>query len=131
MRERFPVIEVQSHWVLEPEEMGSKKKFWYSPSRERRLEENRVSSYVERGRGGIYWSASEAHGPSPIELVRRSAATYPETFRPAFGKLDRINDASIDDVLHRIPDEWMSRSAMDFAKAMTLYNIDQVREVLR
>ena len=99
-------------------------------SRERRLVENQVSSYVERGRGGIYWSASESHGPSPIELVRRSAASYPEIFRPALGKLVRINDATIDDVLHRVPGEWMSRWAMDFAKAMMLYNIDQLREVL-
>lgn len=98
-------------------------------SRERRLVENQVSSYVERGRGGIYWSASESHGPSPIELVRRSAASYPEIFRPALGKLDRINDASIDDVLHRVPDDWMSRWAMDFAKAMMSYNIGQLREV--
>ena len=100
-------------------------------SRERRLVENQVSSYVERGRGGIYWSASESHGPSPIELVRRSAAGYPEIFRPALGKLDRISHASIDDVLHRVPDGWMSRWAMDFAKAMMWYNIGQLREVLR
>lgn len=25
----YPVIEVQPEWVLEPEAMGSKEKFWY------------------------------------------------------------------------------------------------------
>ena len=100
-------------------------------SRERRLVEKQIGAYIERGRGAIYWSADESRGPSPIELVRRSADDYPEIFLPALGKLHRVNEASIDDMLHRIPSGWMSRWAMDFAKAMILYNIAQLREVLR
>ena len=100
-------------------------------SRERRLAEKQIAAYVEKGRGAIYWSASESRGPSPIELVRRSAASYPEILLPALRKLDRVSDPSIDDILHRVPDGWMSRMAMDFAKAMIMYNIGQLREVLR
>ena len=99
--------------------------------RERRLAEKQIGTYVERGRGAIYWSAGESHGPSPMELVRRSADSYPTIFLPALRGLDRVNEASIDDMLHRIPSGWMSRGAMDFAKAMVMYNIVQLREVLR
>ena len=99
--------------------------------RETRLANGRVGAYVERGRGAVYWSTTDSHGPSPMELVRRSADNYPEIFLPALRKLDRINEASIDDILHRVPIGWMSRRAMDFAKAMVMINLVQLREVLR
>ena len=37
------------------------------------LNEGRVGWYVERGRGAVYWSEEEPHGPSPLELVRRAS----------------------------------------------------------
>ena len=66
-----------------------------------------------------------------MELVRRSADSYPKIFLPVLGKLDRVNEASMDDILHRVPSGAISRWAMDFAKAMVMNNIVQLREVLR
>lgn len=37
--------------------------------RDRLLAENRVGNYAEKGRGAIYWSEEDRHGPSPLELA--------------------------------------------------------------
>ena len=51
--------------------------------RDRLMAENRIGDYAERGRGAIYWSEDERYGPSPLELVRRAAPTYPDLFHSA------------------------------------------------
>ena len=99
--------------------------------RDRLLTENRVGNYVERGRGAIYWSTEGAHGPSPIELVRRTAPCYPDIFRPALTKIEKLDETLVDDLLARMPEEWMSRSAKEFATALMRYSIGQLKEVLR
>ena len=99
--------------------------------RDRRLAERRVAGYVERGRGAIYWSAEDAHGPSPIELVRRAAPRYPEIFGPALAKIHKVDERLIDQLLLRMPDGWMSRSARGFTAALMRYSIGQLQEVLR
>ena len=49
--------------------------------RDRLMAENRVGDYAERGRGAIYWSEDERHGPSPLELSsKRAAPTLIQTF---------------------------------------------------
>ena len=99
--------------------------------RDRLLTENRVGNYVERGRGAIYWSTEGAHGPSPIELVRRTAPCYPDIFRPALTKIEKLDETLVEDLLARMPEEWMSRSAKEFTTALMRYSIGQLKEVLR
>ena len=98
--------------------------------RERRLGETRIGAYVESGRGAVYWSAHEARGPSPLELVRRATRVYPELFRPALAKIDRFG-GNVDDLFLRIPDGWMSPFEMKFASEMVHYSIGQLQEVRR
>ena len=38
MTERYPILDVQPEWVLQPEEMGGKEKFWFSVPEEPELE---------------------------------------------------------------------------------------------
>ena len=78
------------------------------------LTENRVGDYVEKGRGAIYWSENERHGPSPLELVRRAADIYPELFHPASLKLAKIDEEVFSQIVNRIPSDWMTSSARVF-----------------
>lgn len=98
--------------------------------RERRLAETRIGAYLESGRGAVYWSADDARGPSPLELVRRASRVYPELFRRALEKIDRIED-DVDNLLRRMPDGWMSPFEMKFASEMVHYSLGQLREVRR
>lgn len=101
------------------------------PARDRRLKENRVGDYLQRGRGAIYWSEAERHGPSPLELVRRACRTRPDLFRPALEKLARLDERSLSDVVDRVPDDWMTSSARAFAVALMGHSLSQLREFTR
>ena len=90
------------------------------------LEEDRVGSYAEKGRGAIYWSGDETRGPSPLELVRCAVSAYPALFLPALEKLERLNESKISDLVNRVPDTWMSPSARKFAIALMCYNLERL-----
>ena len=98
-------------------------------TRARFLMEDRVGRYVERGHGAVFWSADAVRSPCPLQLVRRAAPAWPELFRPALGKVDRLEN-QMDTLLRRMPAGWMSPRAMEFAATMIQYSIGQLREVL-
>ena len=99
--------------------------------RDRILAENGIGDYAEKGRGAIYWSETDRRGPSPLELVRRTTRSYPDLFRPALTKLEKLDGGSVDDLVNRVPSDWMSSSARKFAIALMHYNLEQLQELLR
>ena len=99
--------------------------------RERLLTENRVGDYAEKGRGALYWSEDERHGPSPLEFVRRAAHKYPDLFRQASQKLERVDEAELGQIVSRIPSKWMTPVSRVFTLALVRYNFEQLQEVFR
>ena len=99
--------------------------------RDRILAEDRIGDYVEKGRGAIYWSEADRRGPSPLELVRRATLSYPDLFRPALTKLEKLDEGSVDALVNRVPSDWMSSSARKFAIALMHYNFEQLQELIR
>ncbi len=99
--------------------------------RDRRLKEGRVGYYVQRGRGAVYWSEDERHGPSPLELVRQASRTHPDLFRPALEKLARLDENSLSDLVDRVPNDWMTSSARAFAVALMGHSLGQLGELFR
>ena len=99
--------------------------------RARRLRENSVERYVERGRGGIYWTRDAKRAPSPLELALSAAEHYPHLSRPALEKLDDLSESSLSQIVNRVPDDWMSKSAKRFALALMRYNLQRLREAAR
>ena len=98
--------------------------------RERLLSDNRVGDYVERGRGQIHWQNTGRRGPSPLELIRLSAAQYPDLFRPAIAKLDTLDELSLSNIVDSIPQGWMTPAARAFAFELMRYSCAQLREVI-
>ena len=98
--------------------------------RNRFLKENRVGGYAEKGRGAIYWSEEERRGPSPLELVRRAVRTYPGFFRPAVLKTAEIDESVFSQIVERIPPDWMTFSAREFALKLLYYNYEQLKEMV-
>lgn len=98
--------------------------------RDRLLAENRVNKYAERGRGAVYWSEDERHGPSPLELVRRAAGRYPDLFRQASRKLEGIDEADFRQIVERVPSGWITPSSRAFALELLRYNFRQLQEML-
>ena len=97
--------------------------------RDRVLTEGRVGAYSERAPGGIYWSADDRNGPSPLELVRRAVRVYPDYFRPGLLKLEMLTENNIMEIVNRIPADWMTDSQRAFAVALMQYNLEQLSEL--
>ena len=94
-----------------------------------RLSEDQVGAYLRRGRGGVYWSEAEAHGPSPLELFRLAARRYPNSFLPALGRLDRLRGGDVRELVGRVPEGWMSQPARNFASTLMEISIDLLRRI--
>ena len=99
--------------------------------RNRLLSENRVGAYAERGHGGIYRLEGERRAPSPLELVRRAIDEYPALFQTAMRRLERVNEDSLREIVARVPEDWMTQAAREFAIALMRYNLSELRKVFR
>ena len=97
--------------------------------RDRLISQGQVGSYVERGRGGIYWEALERHAPSPLELVRLGARREPALFRRALAKVEQIAAGSLKQAVERVPESWMGPTAREFAIQLMSYTSRRLREV--
>ena len=93
------------------------------------MAENRAGYYAERGRGAVYWSEDERHGPSPLELVRRAARKYPDLFRRASRNLKRVDEADFRQIIERVPSDWITPSSQAFALELLRYNFRQLQEL--
>ena len=96
-----------------------------------RLEEDTVGAYSERARGQIFWSDETQRAPSPLDLVRKAVVGYPSYFGPALGPVAEFRDAHVTDIVDRVPRDWMSRPAREFASKLITYNRDRLMELNR
>lgn len=97
--------------------------------RMRRLTEKSIGGYIGRGRGGIYRSSLDKRPPSPLELVRLAARGEPDLFRPAISRLEKLDDDSLREIVNRVPDDWMSSAAREFAIALMRYNVTTMQRL--
>ena len=93
------------------------------------LEEDRVGKYVEKGRGGIFWSSETRYGPSPLQLVRCAAVSFSDLFRPALQKTERLDRKTVHEAVYRVPDDWMSPAKKAFVVEMINYSHGQLRRL--
>jgi hypothetical protein len=98
-------------------------------SRKRLLAEKRIPAYAEKATGAIYWDPSDRRGLSPLELVRRAAPAYPDLFKTALLKLAKLDRQVLQTILGRVPPDWMSALAREFAIALVCYNIEELRKI--
>ncbi len=95
-------------------------------SRQRFLSERRVGGYSEKAPGAIYWEVTDRRGLSPLELVRRAAQTWPDSFRRALQFLDKLEEDRIRAIVAKVPEDWMSDIARAFVVELTCYNRNQL-----
>ena len=94
------------------------------------LREKRVGQYVEKGRGGVFWSENDKRGPSPLELVRKAIVKYPGEFRPAVEKLTGFNLEKLEKILNRVPPDWMTPLEREFTLALVCYSHYELMKLL-
>ncbi|MGH8643520.1 MAG: HipA domain-containing protein [Gammaproteobacteria bacterium] len=98
--------------------------------RRRLLAEGRLAQYAEKAPGAIFWQVTDKHGISPLELVRRAAGLHTKLFAPALKRLENLDRARLHMIVRRVPEDWMSELARDFAVALMCYTLDQLRKII-
>ena len=86
--------------------------------REALLQENRLDDYARRGRGGVYWRNTDAHGANPIQLTEVLVRQFPDYFRPALESVANTPSVDICSIVDQVPELRMSPAAKRFAKAL-------------
>lgn len=61
-----------------------------------------------------------------IALVRRGTDTHPDFFRPALAKLEKLDESVLRRLVNRVPDDWMTPSAREFASALLCYSFGRL-----
>ena len=95
-------------------------------ARERRLAAGTVGEYSERGQGGIYWSQSSDQSPSPLGLVRLAALRYPSLFLRTLQQLESLEPCKLENIVSRVPPNWMTEASRRFAVDLLYYNCQQL-----
>lgn len=92
------------------------------------LDPKGIERYVMRGRGGIFWEASDAKGENPLLLAIKAAKAYPKYFYPWMQKLSELNPEDISGIVERIPVQYMSREAKEFCLRLMTYTVEKLKE---
>ena len=83
--------------------------------REQILNSGHIGNYSRRGRGGVFWSDADRHGPCPLDLVRLAFDRYRVFLDPALTRLAALADEEVTEIVGRVPSDWMSEAARRFA----------------
>ena len=67
--------------------------------------------------------------PSPLELVGKAAAAHPESFGASLESLTDLRDGLVSQIVNRVPSDWMSRPAREFATNPITFNRNQLMEL--
>ena len=118
------------NWIVMLEDYGEHNRMYVAPSfdhasslgrelrdegRQRILASNGVLNYLKRGRGGVFIDGNRQHAPSPLRLSRLLCRWWPELGSTWSGQLNSIPDMEFRSIIDKIPPEFMSDIAREFA----------------
>ena len=98
--------------------------------RRRLLADGRLAQYAEKASGAIFWQTSDKHGVSPLDLIRRVTDLHPALFGSALKRLTNLDRATLQEIVRRVPTDWMSELARDFAVELMCYTLEQLRKIM-
>ena len=83
--------------------------------RERILSSNDVLNYLKKGHGGVFVAGTHGRAPSPLRLAQVLCRWKPRLARTWLDRLNSVPDTEFRSVIDRIPPEFMSDIAKEFA----------------
>ena len=83
--------------------------------REQILSANGVLDYLRKGRGGVFREDTELRAPSPLRLARLLCRWRPELASDWRDRLNSVSDSDVRAVIERVPPEFTSETAKQFA----------------
>ena len=96
--------------------------------RQRILNSDGVQRYLDTGRGALFVDSRRKRAPSPLRLARLLCRWRPEYTRRTLERIGGISEDEIRTTIERVPDEFMSEVAREFAFQVVMTG---QRELLR
>jgi len=93
------------------------------------LRQKRVADYVRKGCGGIYWKETDPNGANPLALATRAAKTHRSYFQRWLDRIKDIAPKELDLLVSKVPQDWMSPIAKEFAVAILSYTTEQLKKL--
>ena len=84
------------------------------------LESDGVLRYVRRGRGGVYVNARHPRAPSPLRLARLLCRWRPASTQRTLDRIHSLSETDIRAAVQKVPSEFMSDTAKEFACQVVL-----------
>ncbi len=88
-----------------------------------------VEHYAERARSSLYETPSSKRPMSTLTAFSEAMKITPEAGQYWLQQLSSISPDMFSTVLHQIPDDWISRQAIDFAHRMLITNQARLLEL--
>ena len=79
------------------------------------LESGRIPTYLRRGRGGVYGGKRRGPAPSPLALAEALCRWKPDFTCGPLERIEDLTDGRIRTAIGRVPPEFMSDTAREFA----------------
>ena len=79
------------------------------------LESDGVLAYLRRGRGGVYVNSRREHAASPLALAELLCRWQPDFTRGTLERIEDLTEGQIWRAIGRVPSEFMSDVAKEFA----------------
>jgi hypothetical protein len=93
------------------------------------LNQKRVGEYVGKGAGAIYWRETDSKGVNPLALATRAAKTHRSYFQRWIDRVRDVEPAELDLLVSRVPEDWMSPIAKEFAVAILSHTTEQLKKL--
>jgi hypothetical protein len=93
------------------------------------LRQKRVGEYVQKGSGAIYWKETDVRGANPLSLAIRAATAHRSYFQRWIDRIKDVAPAELDLLVSRVPEDWMSPIAKEFAVAILSYTTEQLKRL--
>ena len=76
--------------------------------------------YLHRGRGGVFIDHKRGRAPAPLRLAQLLCRWEPEYTRETCERIGEVSDSKLWDAIDKVPSEFMSDVAKEFAFNLVL-----------
>ena len=98
--------------------------------REQILSTNGVLRYLRMGQGGVFVDGNRRRAPPPLRLAQLLCRWRPGLAGNWFGRLNSVSDSEIRSIIERVPPEFMSEIAREFAyRVVVTSKIELLRSI--
>ena len=87
--------------------------------------------YVRRGRGGVFVDSDSARAPSPLRLAQLLCSMAPDYTRETCVRIGEVSDSQLWDAIDKVPGEFMSEIAKEFAFKLVLTGRSELMRSMR